>query len=396
MIKEIKDIIAAFEKAVAEGKETALATVVHVQGSSYRNAGARMLIEDDGSITGAISGGCLEGDALRKALFVIAEKKAKLVTYNTDDEDDAKFGLGLGCRGIIQVLIEPIHPKKQQHPIQLLKEFSRQEKAVLVTLFSLNDKQGEQGGTCLLIDQNKKRYGTIAEEALEEIIGEDAATALCLAKSSTKNYITDKKETTAFFEYLKPPVSLVIAGAGNDAFPLVKMAELFGWNITVIDGRPEYVTSKRFSGGCSLLVAKPEQALSGITMDEHTAFVLMTHNYHYDLAMLRQLIPLNIPYVGVLGPKKKLERMLGELEDEGMKITPGQLSKIHGPVGLDIGAETPEEIALSIIAEINAVMSGRPGNFLKDKSEAIHPRTAQEIEKVFVTTTQTAGNSNKT
>lgn len=391
MIQELKDIVHAFREARDAGKETALATVVHVEGSSYRKAGARMLIEDDGNITGAISGGCLEGDALRKALLVIAEKKAKLVTYNTDDEDDAKFGLGLGCRGIIHVLIEPIDSGKAHHPLQLLQQCLQLQKALLITLFSLTNQYGEQAGTCLLLDEEGKQYGQIPNEALRAYIEKDAAANITLQKSSAKKYRVDQDETTVFFEYIKPGLSLVIAGAGNDALPLVKMAELLGWNVTIIDGRPDYLTQKRFPGSCSLLLSKPEKALAGMEINERTAFVLLTHNYHYDLAMLRQLLPLNLFYVGVLGPKRKLERMLDELKDEGAIFSPEQLSKIYGPTGLDIGAETPEEIAVSIIAEINAVMCGRAGSFLRDKQETIHSRSAQKIEEVIVAAVQNNG-----
>src|SRR5215213_5254242 len=157
-MKEIRDIITAFDKAQSEGKQTALATVVHVEGSSYRKEGARMLITEDGELTGAISGGCLEGDALRKALFVMQEKKAKLVVYDTSNEDDVEVGFQLGCNGIIQVLIEPIDDALN-NPILLLKEaVSNRQNAVLVTLFSLN-RELTQIGTFLLL----KEDGTILQ-----------------------------------------------------------------------------------------------------------------------------------------------------------------------------------------------------------------------------------------
>src|SRR6187402_480986 len=150
-MKEIRNIIAAGEKALLEGKQVALATVVHVEGSSYRKEGARMLITEDGELTGAISGGCLEGDALRKALFVMQEKKAKLVVYDTSNEDDIEVGYQLGCNGIIHVLIEPINENNSIHPISLLREaITVRGRAIIVTLFSM--KLGvSQKGTCLLL-----------------------------------------------------------------------------------------------------------------------------------------------------------------------------------------------------------------------------------------------------
>ena len=160
-MKEIEEIIKSYDKAVIAGKKTALATVVHVDGSSYRRPGARMLITEDGMLTGAISGGCLEGDALRKALLVIMQQKSLLVTYDTSDEEDAVMGLGLGCNGIIQVLIEPVDAGKDNNPIHLLKKIAAGNRKVsLVTLFCLSDKQNPQPGTCLLVDEEGETTGS--------------------------------------------------------------------------------------------------------------------------------------------------------------------------------------------------------------------------------------------
>ncbi|HLG39704.1 MAG TPA: XdhC/CoxI family protein [Chitinophagaceae bacterium] len=380
-MKEIRDIIKAYDEAKKSGKQTALATVVHVEGSSYRRPGARMLIEDDGQLTGAISGGCLEGDALRKALQVMREKKSRLVTYDTMDDDDAKFGVGLGCNGIIQVLIEPIDDTVSNNAIQFLKAVNeKRQKAVLATLFSLQDKKNPQHGTCLLLKEDKTFIDSAAVP--NDILMVDAKEALISQNSSFKNYISEDHNFTAFIEVIKPPISLIIIGAGNDVMPLTDMAAILGWETTVIDGRANYAKQERFESACQVLVSKPENVLEQITNDEHTVFVLMTHNYNYDMAMLRQLVQKNLSYVGMLGPKKKLERMLAELKEEGMNFTEQQLSVIHSPVGLDIGAETSEEIALSILAEIKALFAGRKAQFLRTSKEVMHPRSAAIIEEV--------------
>src|SRR4026207_1405401 len=359
-MKEIRDIIKAYNEAGNAGKQTALATVVHVEGSSYRRPGARMLIEDDGQLTGAISGGCLEGDALRKALLVMAEKRSRVVTYDTMDDDDAKFGVGLGCNGIIQVLIEPIDITDPNNPIQYLKIINeKRQKAVLVSLFSLSDKKDPQYGTCLLL----KEDGNIIDHTpvLKDVLLADASEALTNQTSSFKNYISKDQNLTAFIEVIKPPVSVIIIGAGNDVIPLVHMADILGWETTVVDGRPNYAKKERFVPSCQVLVSKPENVISQIEIDNRTVFVLMTHNYNYDMAMLQQLLIKNVIYVGMLGPKKKLDRILGELRDQGASFTEEQLVSVHSPVGLDIGAETSEEIALSILSEIKAVLSGKQG-----------------------------------
>jgi xanthine dehydrogenase accessory factor len=382
-MKEIKDIIRSFEEAQKQGRLTALATVVHVDGSSYRRPGARMLITDEGQLTGAISGGCLEGDALRKALLVMSQQKSMLVTYDTMDEDDAKLGIGLGCNGIIQVLIEPINPDEPNNPIQLLRVVAaRRQKAVLITLFSLENKQDTQAGTCLLLKDNEQIERNVP--ALKNILTSDGMQVLAGNKSLFKTYHSGANSLTAFIELIKPPVSLVVIGAGNDVIPLVAMADTLGWETTVIDGRPNYAKQERFTASCQVLVAKPEKVLSQVSIDEQTVFLLMTHNYNYDMAMLYPLVQKNVVFVGMLGPKKKLERMIGELEEQGVHLTEKEISSIYSPVGFDIGAETSEEIALSILSEIKAVLSRKQGLSLNSNKGTIHSRSESIIEQVKV------------
>lgn len=384
-MKEIQSIIQAFDEAQQQGKQTALATVVHVQGSSYRQPGARMLITEDGQLTGAISGGCLEGDALRKALLVMARQQPMLVTYDTTDEDDAKLGVGLGCEGIIHIVIEPILPNQPDNPIQLLKTISGQrQNAVLVMLFSLQDRREVQPGTCLLQLQNATVATRISNEALRKALVTDAKMAFINQVSATKTYVSEGKQFTAFIELIKPAVSLVIIGAGNDTIPVTQMANIMGWQVTVLDGRPQYATAERFPTCSQVLVTKSDKITEQVTIDAQTVFVLMTHNYNYDLKVLRQLLTGKVTYIGMLGPRKKLVRMLDELKAEGIQPTEEQLASIYGPVGLNIGAENAEEIALSIIAEIKAVIAGRGGQSLRNCADTIHPRVEKEIEKVKI------------
>ncbi len=375
-MKELKDIVKAYDAVLKSGKQCALATVVLVEGSAYRRAGARMLITEDGELTGAISGGCLEGDALRKARLAMAQQQPILVTYDTMDDDDAKLGVGLGCNGIIHILIEPVHPSDSNNPLALIKQvLSKRQNAVLVTLFSLADRKAKQPGTCLLLDSEGQTLGNLENTSIKDKIVADAESVLRQGQSETKAYFREA-EYTGFIELVKPVISLIIIGAGNDAIPLTQMAAVLGWETTVVDGRPNYALAERFPQATRILVAKPEQVCPQIVFDEHTVMVLMTHNYNYELALLKQVLPLNPVYIGILGPKKKLERLLGELEDDGLKITEQQLDHIYGPVGLDIGSEGAEEIALSIMAEIKAVLSQRNGHSLKYKAVSIHNKVA--------------------
>jgi xanthine/CO dehydrogenase XdhC/CoxF family maturation factor len=199
-------------------------------------------------------------------------------------------------------------------------------------------------------------------------------------KSSFKQYVFNDFNVTAFIEFLKPAISLVVVGAGNDAIPMMRIADTVGWDVRVVDGRNTHAKPDRFASACQILVSKPEKVLEQIPMDDQTVFVMMTHNYNYDFAMLKALLHKDIPYIGMLGPKKKLDRMLDELREEGMDITDEMLSKVYGPVGLEIGAETAEEIALSIIAEIQAVLNGKNGGQLRYKQDVIHARSENKIE----------------
>jgi xanthine dehydrogenase accessory factor len=384
-MKEIRDIISAFEEARREGRQVALATVVHVDGSSYRRPGARMLVTDEGRLTGAISGGCLEGDALQKALFALSRSTSMLVTYDTMDEDDAKLGVGLGCNGIIQVLFEPVDPEDPKNPIELLRLIAAgRQYAVLVTLFSLKNKRGPQPGTCLLLKDGELISNGKEDEGLRAVLRQEVQKVITERTSAFRNYVSAAQDLTAFIEFVSPPVSVVIIGAGNDVVPLVKMADVLGWETTVVDGRPSLARPERFVPSCQVLVSKPESVLEKISIDEQTVFLLMTHNYNYDLAMLKALLPRNVAYIGSLGPRQKIDRMLEEMRGEGIMVTQEQLQNIYGPSGLEIGAETPEEIALSILAEIKAVLAKKEGRSLRKNEDVIHSRAETLIETVWV------------
>ncbi len=186
-------------------------------------------------------------------------------------------------------------------------------------------------------------------------------------KSKTSKF-SNYGKANAFVEFIAPPILLIIAGAGNDTQPLAEFAYQLGWEVTLVDGRPTHATVQRFPNANKVIVAKPKQLLAQISIDSYTAFALMTHNYNYDLELLSVLLETDAAYIGTLGPKKKLIRMLNELGAN----TEANLQRIHGPIGLDIGAETAEEIAISIIAEIKSVFNGATAGRLNEKTTSIH------------------------
>ncbi|SEM28526.1 XdhC and CoxI family protein [Chryseobacterium taichungense] len=366
-MKEINDIVKAYKQAQINGLKTALATVVKVEGSSYRQAGARMLVTEDGQLTGAISGGCLEGDALRKALLAIHQKNNKLITYDTSNPDDVEFGVQLGCNGIVHILFEYIDENSSQNPISLLeKTIENRNESVITTLFSL-EKRSKQAGTVGLVrNQNTvlSDSSSISERELLNFSSE--------VLEKKQNILTRLSSNEILLQYIPPQTTLIIAGAGNDVKPLVDTASILGWKTVIADGRSTHALKKRFPLADEVLLATPEEIIKAIEIDESTVFVMMTHNYNYDLALLKLIIHKPVQYIGLLGPKTRFNRMMDDLKSSGIDIGEKELNKLYGPVGIDIGAETSEEIAISVIAEIKAVLSQKKGLSLRDKPEKIH------------------------
>lgn len=360
-MKELADIVQAFEQMVQEKQRVALATVVHVEGSSYRRPGARMLVSEDGRYIGAISGGCLEGDALRKAALAISQGKKKLVVYDTTDEDDAKLGVQLGCNGIVSILFEPMDTDHHDLIQGLKKMLLMRSPQILVTGFNRN--HGEHWGTLL--------HNQIA--AIESpILHEEVQRVLAQKKSAHIEINTGTDQQELYIEYIMPPVSIIIVGAGNDTIPLESMARQIGWETTVVDGRPTHANAQRFAKASRILVGKPEWVVPQLLIDDRTAIVLMTHNYNYDLAFLQTIQAYTFSYIGLLGPSAKRDRLLQDLKDQGVLFSETQIKHIYGPTGLALGAETSAEIALSVCAEIMAVMENRTPIHLRDQLMPIH------------------------
>jgi xanthine dehydrogenase accessory factor len=370
-MKELQQIIQAYEVSKTENLPVALATVVQVDGSAYRRPGARMLVTQEGNLTGAISGGCLEGDALRKAQAVIFQQKSMLVTYDTTDEDDQKFGVGLGCNGIIHVLIEPIDFANAENPIELIKKgFSDRQTSLLLTLFSVKHSKSEQFGT-IFLQKGKDDFGSLSKVPVDfklkleqEIQGFDSP------QSQIRTY-DEFGELSVFFEILKPATRILLFGAGNDTIPLAKMAEILGFELILIDGRKNLATVARFPSAKQILQGPAEEVTDQIETDLNTVALLMTHNFEYEIIVLEKLLTCMIPYIGILGPKRKTEKLIQRLETKGIQV---HSDTIYAPVGIEIGAETSEEIALSILAEIKAILNKKQPIFLREKLGPIHEK----------------------
>ena len=369
-MKELREILAAYQILEQQGTPAALATVVGVSGSSYRRPGARMLMTADKQLVGGVSGGCLESDVLQRACLVMQQGQADLVTYDTTEDGDIVFGVGLGCRGVIQILIEPLNGKRPDFEF-LTTLLERREPGVCATVFRSEGKGKTQLSERLLLAKSGESYDGICDPELARRIRADAQDTLQKGHSETREYTLANGLVKVWFEALMPAPSLIIFGAGQDAPPLLRLAKELGWHVTVADFRAAYATAERFPLADAVHVFPMTEAGTRLAFDARTAVVLLTHNYHQDLALLEQLLPLPIGYLGILGPKRRTERLLAELPAE--VVMEEALARLHSPVGLDIGADTPEAIALSILAEIQAVTAGRPGGFLRDRSGPIYP-----------------------
>jgi xanthine/CO dehydrogenase XdhC/CoxF family maturation factor len=367
-MKEIRAILEAYQKA-EENQKMALATVVRVEGSSYRRPGARMLVSENGNWVGGISGGCLEGDALRKAKLAILKDKPSLITYDTTEDDAQQIGVGLGCNGIIDVLIAPLDDG-QPNPIRLLENcmHSRMPQ-ILLTVTQVEGHFATLGMGSMHHYTNEERLREhIQHDLLADRLLEGISAALEQERPLTQTYELEEGHLTYFIEYLPPALHLYLFGGNYDVFPMAQLAKDIGHLVTVV-ANPAKLSRSLFRLADQVLPKDGD-----ITIDQHTACILMAHDYKTDMNNLQKLLQTDVPYIGMLGPRKRTNKMLSAFAERGIQLDDADHERLHSPVGLDIGATSPEEIALSILAEIRAYFAGRQGGFLKERKGTIHER----------------------
>lgn len=368
MSSEIQSILNAFEQIQHQGKSAFLATVVGTQGSTYRRSGARLLIAEDGQTVGLVSGGCLERDLFEHTQQRMPDCQAKIVTYDRTATGDTLWGFGLGCTGTVQVLVERLHPPHD--PLTFIAQCWRDRSpGVLVSVIQAEDPATGLGACLALTSRSIRVLGKTESELIEATIS-DAQAVLKDRQSALKQYKLATQQVNVLLEFIQPPIPLMIFGAGQDAVPIAEFAKVLGWHVTVVDCRANPLSCDRFTTSDRVILARRER-LDCLAIEPETVAAIATHNYYDDLEALKVLLPASIRYIGLLGSKQRTERLLHQLQQE-TTYTDVQLAKLHAPVGLDIGAETPEEIALSIITEIKAFMSGRFGGSLRTRNKPIH------------------------
>ena len=336
-MSELKQILDLWKRARAAREEACLATVVAIEGSAYRRPGARMILTSSGEKAGTVSGGCLEAEIAKKAWW-LTQQGPSIQRYSSFFDDDGDMPYGLGCGGTVIVLLERGEPAAQA--LEALRH-SVEDRAESVVVTCIRE---EDAGTVLILNE---AGDTIFERAADPGLIALANDALRTGGSShSGNY---------FVEMVSPPPALIIFGAGDDALPLVEFAAALGWHVTVADDRSNLARPSRFPLAARVNALDPALANAGAA----TAAVVMTHSFEQDRKILRSLLSRELRYLGLLGPRRRTERLVGEVAPE-LELTPAEcMARLHAPVGLDLGGHTPASIALAIAAELQAVFAGR-------------------------------------
>lgn len=355
-MKEIHDIIDTIRKIQ---QRAVLATVVHIKGSTYRRPGARMLVTESEELVGAISGGCLEEDVRKKSQQVLEENRVQLVTYDMMSDDDIVWGLGLGCNGIVQVLLEPLQANNIPRELQFAEDcYLREQTGFIAVIFE--SQQQELVGRKYIYGEDDDIWQKI-KAAKPAILEQN--------KNSVVQIEIDGVLCKVLVEGIMP-TTVVVFGAGFDAVPVVEFCKNLGWKVIVCDHRETYLNAERFPQADERIVAHPKTLHHHLKLQPHHFVIVMTHNYHNDLQVLQNLSQTQVSYIGMLGPKVRTQRIIDEIQQQTQKQL--DTSTIFGPIGLDIGSETPEEIATAIIAEILAVKNKRSGGYLRQYEGSIH------------------------
>ena len=378
---ETQSIVEAYRRAAAENVRAALATVVRLEGSAYRRPGARMLITEDGRTTGVVSGGCLEGDVRERAARVMRTGQPMLVTYDTTTDEDVVWGLGMGCNGIVDVLIEPAS-EHADHLMRFLALCStRHQRAAFATVIQCEGVAELTPGTRVFLSPHGEVHSESADlnSATVQCILTDLERAVRGGVSFVAEY-ESRGRLKAFIEVVEPPISLLIFGAGADAIPLVTTAQQLGWHATIVDTQARTRSLERFRAADDVILCTPQEIPAHVALADSSVAVVMTHNYFHDRDVLNVLLSKPLRYLGCLGPRGRTDRILSELRGSFGPAERPRVERLHAPIGADIGAETSSEIALSIAAEILAVLRGRSGAPLHSREGAIHggPATAAD------------------
>jgi len=364
--QETRDILARLTELTDAGQEAVVACVVQISGSAYRRPGARFLIAPDGSTLGGISGGCLEEDVRQNGLRSLTDGNCRLLHYETGDDDDPLWGLGLGCNGAVDVFLAPTSRGGFVAASQRIHGLLAGDHAfAVVTLLSDPDTASTAlEGRILLPDSDMHPALSTDDAALDAALTAAAAEALAAGRSQH----VEVRGARAFVDVFQPPPILVVCGAGDDAMPTVACAASVGFRVVVVDHRAAYLTPDRFPDAWRLVAALPEDDAAGIPATTDTFVVLKTHNLVRDKAWAKAFAATPIAYLGLLGPRARCD----EVAAEAARLA----DRVYGPIGLDVGAEGPEQVGMAVVAELLAVRAARQPGHLRDREAPIHEESS--------------------
>lgn len=368
-MKEIKSILKFFKDGQSTGEQCALAQVVRVEGSSYRREGARMIVFESGIFEGGISGGCLEGDALKRSQLAILKQEPTIITYDTSKE--MEIGIGLGCNGIIDVLLTPVTVDSEN--IRILEKCTSQRRThIIVTITASNLKEEYfQLGRSFYYDTDKKVLEGIESNEIKKFILSKIEQVVDEGKSRSFTYTASDDLLNFHVELIPAQYHLAIYGDNYDVYPLIHLAGLLDWEIS-LTGNIQKLKKEHLNQVKNIY---PKHLTERPKIDERTAVILMAHDFKTDVENLKSTIKSVAPYIASLGPKKRFEKIKNKLEESGDPLSEQDLVRIHAPCGLEIGADSPEEIALSICSEIMSSFTGKEGGMLRNKTNPIHDRS---------------------
>ncbi|MGB8328214.1 MAG: XdhC family protein [Steroidobacteraceae bacterium] len=355
MESSLHRLLPLFERERAADHDIVLATVLGTAGSTYRKAGAQMLIALDGEFAGLLSGGCLEGDLREHAREILSSGRPQRVRYDMRDTDDPVFGLGSGCEGAMDIIMQRVGAAQGWQPFTRLADSLQARRPDALAIVVESALEALPVGSSLVASANAS-IGTGGEKTsvLRRL---DERTARAADESQVSWFIEASAGLRAFISPLVLPPRILVLGGGPDAVPVVDLAAMMGWHVVVVDHRPVYAEAARFPRARRVVCARPETFDATETPDAFVAAIVMSHHLESDLHYLRRLAVSRIPYVGLLGPAARRERLLRDLG-----AAAGQLrNRLRAPIGLDIGAHTPEAIAVAIVAEVSAALESRDG-----------------------------------
>jgi len=352
----VRRIIEAFDAWRGRGETLVLATVYDTLGSTYSKPGHRILIASNGDYQGLVSGGCLEGDLAERAAHVAETRSPLAVTYDLRDDADELWGLGVGCNGLIRVFLQPLTPESRFEPFASISTRLVGTTGGAVATVIESERRDAPAGATLVVDADPS--GAVVLHGLPA--GADAVAELVAGcRAALDSGRASHTRGTDGFEVLYAPLvpvpRVLVLGAGLDAVPVVDFAADLGWFVTVADHRPAYLERGRFERADRVLEVDPRELPRKVPLAEFDAVIVMSHHLETDRTYLSHLVGAPARYLGVLGPPARRARLLDVLGEAGEALRP----RLKGPIGLDLGADSPESIALSIVAELQAVFSNR-------------------------------------